>query len=89
MQTALCFITLIFVNGVYLFVSFNMESMLPDTNSEQKEEVIFASLSTNMDFDPADILDLDILDFAVDELSEGSDRDDSTDRRPHLVHDRV
>lgn len=89
MQTAICLITLMFVNGAYLFISFNMESMVPDANNEQKEEVIVSSLSTNMDFDPADILDLDILDFAVDELSEGSDQDGSAARRPHLVYDRV
>ncbi len=87
MQTVICLITLMFVNGAYLFISFNMESMIPDADNEQVEEVIVSSI-INTEFDPADILDLDILDFAVDELDNG-EPDSSASRSPHLVHDRV
>jgi hypothetical protein len=87
MQTAICLITLMFVNGAYLFISFNMESMIPDAENERIEEVIVSS-TTNTEFDPSDILDLDILDFAVDELDKG-EKNASASRSPHLVHDRV
>jgi hypothetical protein len=84
---AICLITLMFVNGAYLFISFNMESMIPDREIEQVEEVVISS-SISTEFDPADVLDLDILDFAVDELLDGED-DGARSRSPHLVHDRV
>ncbi len=84
---AICLITLMFVNGAYLFISFNMESMIPDNEIEQVEEVVISS-SISTEFDPADVLDLDILDFAVDELRDGED-DGARSRRPHLVHERV
>jgi hypothetical protein len=84
---AICLITLMFVNGAYLFISFNMESMIPDNEPEQVAEVIIlSSSSTSAEFDPADILDLDILDFAVDELDREEDRHAD---RTELVHDRV
>lgn len=83
---ALCLVTLMFVNGAYLFISFNMESMIPDDEIEQVEVVFSSSAST--EFDPADILDLDILDFAIDELIDGEE-DGARSRSPHLVHDRV
>jgi hypothetical protein len=84
---AICLITLMFVNGAYLFISFNMESMIPDNEIEQVEEVVISS-SISTEFDPADVLDLDILDFAVDELIAGKD-DGARSRSPHLVHERV
>ena len=87
MQTVICLITLMFVNGAYLFISFNMESMIPDADNEQVEEVVVSS-TINTEFDPSEILDLDILDFAVDEL-DNSGKDGSGSRSPHLVHDRV
>lgn len=83
---ALCSIALMFVNGAYLFISFNMESMISDNEIEQVEVVVSSSVST--EFDPADMLDLDILDFAVDELMDGEE-DGARCRSPHLVHDRV
>jgi hypothetical protein len=85
---AICLITLMFVNGAYLFISFNMESMIPDNGIEQVEEVVVVSSSISTEFDPTDILDLDILDFAVDELI-GGGGDGARSRSPHLVHDRV
>jgi hypothetical protein len=88
MQTLICLITLMFVNGAYLFISFNMESMIPDAENEKVEEVVISS-NTSTEFDPADILDLDILDFAVDELMDTSAVDGSASRSPDLVHDRV
>jgi hypothetical protein len=84
---AICLITLMFVNGAYLFISFNMESMIPDNEIEQVEEVVISS-SISTEFDPADVLDLDILDFAVDELVDGKG-DGARSRSPHLVHERV
>jgi hypothetical protein len=87
MQTVICLTALMFVNGAYLFISFNMESMIPVAENEQVEEVIVSS-TINTEFDPADILDLDILDFAVDELANG-EQVGAAARSPHLVHDRV
>ena len=83
---AICLITLMFVNGIYVFISFNMEAMLPNNEPEQTEEVVVSS-ATSTEFDPADILDLDILDFAMDEMDGEEAR--SRSRSPHLVHERV
>ncbi len=87
MQTVICWIALLFMNGAYTFISFNMESMIPENENEQIEETI-VSVATNMEFDPADILELDILDFAVDELDCG-EYDAPRSRSPHLVHNWV
>jgi hypothetical protein len=88
MQTVICWIALLCMNGAYTFISFNMEAMIPDTENEHVEEMII-SLATNLEFDPADILELDILDFAVDELADHGEYDAPRSRSPHLVHDRV
>lgn len=85
---AVCSFALIFLfNGAYLFISYNMESMIPDPDNGL-EEVVVSSIA-NMEFDPADILDLDLLDFDVDELTNSKEPDTVTNRSPHLVHDRV
>jgi hypothetical protein len=88
MQTFICWMALLCMNGAYTFISFNMESMILDNENERVEETIVA-LATNLEFDPADLLELDILDFAVDELMDHGQYDAPTSRSPHLVHDRV
>jgi hypothetical protein len=88
MKTVICWIALLCMNGAYTFISFNMESMIPTTESEQVEETIVA-VATNLEFDPADLMDLDILDFAVDELADHGKYDASASRSPHLVHNWV
>jgi hypothetical protein len=88
MQAVICWIALLFMNGAYTFISFNMESMIPENEHEQIEETI-VSVAANMEFDPADVLELDILDFAVDELMDKDPNTSAGSRWPHLVHDRV
>jgi hypothetical protein len=72
---ASCLMTLIWMNGAYLFISFNMDSMVVGDEREQIEEVVVAS-TTRMNFEPADLLDLDIFDFDVEELVASGDRHD-------------
>ncbi len=88
MQAVICWIALLFMNGAYTFISFNMESMIPENEPEQIEETI-VSVAANMEFDPADVMELDILDFAVDELMDKDPNTNAGSRWPHLVHDRV
>ncbi len=68
----ICLITLVFINGAYLFVSFNMESMVPVDNEEETVAVMMTS-DTSAEFDPASVLDLDIFDFNIEELTNVSD----------------
>jgi len=69
MQTIVCVIALIFMNGADLVLSFHMDSLAFDESSPEIEEVITIS-TTTMDFELADILDLDSLDFDVEELAD-------------------
>ncbi len=82
----ICLITLIFMNGAYLFVSFNMESMIPDEREEQTEEA-FVTSSTGRDFDPADVLDLDIFDFDTEELNNSRSSSGSISRSSRRTDD--
>lgn len=65
----LCLVTLICMNGAYLFISFNMESIVHSLDEEPTEELVITS-STENNFELADILDLDIFDFDVEELAD-------------------
>ncbi len=84
----ICLITLIFMNGAYLFVSFNMELLIPDESEEKIEEVI-VTLSTGTDFDPADLLDLDIFDFDVEELAGGNEGSGFTSTSSRRAEDLI
>ena len=72
MQTLLCSIALLFMNGAYLAVSYNMDSLIVDDSEPELAQVI--STSSSMDFEIADILDLDILDFDVAELADSNEQ---------------
>ncbi|WP_295613383.1 hypothetical protein [Chamaesiphon sp. GL140_3_metabinner_50] len=66
-----------------------MELMVPDESEDKIEEVVTITTQTQ-DFDPSDLLDLDIFDIDVDELMERGENDASVARRSaYLVHDRV
>ena len=69
MQLVCSFIALAFINGTYLFISFNMDSIVSQSTEEEIEEVILTSSSSN-EMELADLLDLDIFDFDVEELEE-------------------
>jgi|GEM_PF-5028605 len=69
MQTIVCVIALMFMNGADLVLSFHMDSLAFDESGPEIEEVITIS-TTTMDFELADILDLDSLDFDVEELAD-------------------
>jgi hypothetical protein len=74
---------LMFMNGVYLFISFNMESIVAETSEVSLPKVIASNLNIadtrkksadgvesdrDIDFSLSDLLDLDILDFDPEEL---------------------
>ncbi len=89
MQAFFCSLVLVFFNSTYLFICFNMELMVPDESEDKIEEVVTITTQTQ-DFDPSDLLDLDIFDIDVDELMERGENDASVARRSaYLVHDRV
>lgn len=76
MQTIVCAIALIFMNGADLVRSFNMDSLTFDESDPEIEEVITISTITT-DFELADILDLDSLDVDVEELAESHNQNRS------------
>ncbi len=79
MPTLVCSLALIVMNGAYLVVSFNMDSLTFDESAPELEQVISTS-SPSADFEIADILDLDILDFDVEELAESTKQSTSIAR---------
>ena len=86
MQIIVCSIALMLMNGAYLAVSFNMDSLVSDES--EPEVVEFVSLSNpSMDFEIADILDLDILDFDVEELANSTKRSSSLSNRSNIARD--
>ena len=86
MQIIVCLIALMLMNGAYLAVSFNMDSLVSDES--EPEVVEFVSLSNpSMDFEIADILDLDILDFDVEELANSTKRSSSLSNRSNIARD--
>jgi hypothetical protein len=77
MQLICSIITLIFMNGSYVFISYDMESVVEQT-SEDIEEVDLV-YDPSRDFEVADILDLDIFDFDVEELANSNAHADYLD----------
>ena len=67
--------TLVFVNISYFMISFNLTLIVSDSNDAEIEEISLAS-NTNNDFSLSDLLDLDLLDFDVEELAESYDIDE-------------
>ena len=85
MQLLCSLITLIFMNGSYVFVSFNMDSVVLTSSENETEETDTVS-DPSMDFDVADILDLDIFDFDVEELANSSEQTDCLNTMIHSRH---
>ena len=71
MQFICSIITLMFMNGSYVFISYDMESVIEQT-SEDTEEVATV-YDPSRSFELADILDLDLLDFDVEELADSQE----------------
>ena len=67
MQMFCSLVTLMFINGSCLLISFNMESVLEQSIEDDTEEIV-SIVDYSTSFDLADLLDLDIFDFDVDEL---------------------
>jgi hypothetical protein len=66
-----------FINGACISISFNMDSVVEQTMEDDTTEIqeILPSTDYSTTFDLADLLDLDIFDFDVDEL-ERKNKDD-------------
>ena len=75
MQMFCSIVTLIFINGACLSISFNMESLLEQSIEDDTEELISIS-NYSPSFDLTDLLDLDIFDFDVDELENRYQKDE-------------
>ena len=73
-------IALILMNLSYLLISFNMETIVSQSRDEEIiEEVILSpdlSIEPSNDLGLADLLDLDILDFDVEELIDINEEND-------------
>jgi hypothetical protein len=75
MQIFFSIITLMFINGACLSISFNMESVLEQSIEDKTEELVLIS-GYSTSFDLTDLLDLDILDLDVDELENRHQKDE-------------
>jgi hypothetical protein len=82
----ICSIALILINGAYLLVSYNMDAMLVDESEPAIEEVV-TMLRPSMDLELADILDLDIFDFDVEELAASNEHSGSIAGNFHRIED--
>lgn len=75
MQIFCSIITLMFINGACLSISFNMESVLEQSTEDETEELVLIS-DYSASFDLTDLLDLDIFDLDVDELENRHQKDE-------------
>ena len=75
MRVVLLIITLVFVNVSYVMIYFNLNSIISESSEEEIEEIILVS-NTNNNFSLSDLLDLDILDFDIEELADSSKEDE-------------
>ena len=63
-----------FMNGSYVFIAFNMDSVIEQTSDDTEEvDIVY---DPSREFEVADILDLDIFDFDVEELADSSEHAD-------------
>ena len=75
MQMLCSLVTLLFINGACLSISFNMESVLEQSIEDDTEEIVsLVDYTTSFDF--TDLLDLEIFDFDVDELENRYQQDE-------------
>ncbi|WP_373538970.1 hypothetical protein [Chamaesiphon sp.] len=88
MQITVCSIALMLMNGAYLAVSFNMDSLIFDESEPELVEFVSRS-NPSMDFELADLLDLDILDFDVEELANSTERSSSLSSRSNIARDET
>jgi hypothetical protein len=82
----ICSLALIVMNGAYLFVSYNMDAMVVDEGEPAIEEVV-TIFRPSMDLELADILDLDIFDFDVEELAASNEHRASIAGNFHRIED--
>jgi hypothetical protein len=75
MQIFCSLVTLMFINGACLSISFNMESVLEQSIEDDTTEIVLM-VDYSANFDLADLLDLDIFDFDVDELENRYQQDE-------------
>jgi hypothetical protein len=71
----ICLIILVFMNGSYLLTSFNMDSIMLQDDGEETEQLLLTS-NSNMNFDLTDLLDLDIFDIDLEELTDNNQETD-------------
>ncbi len=73
-------IALILMNLSYILISFDMETIVSQSSDEEIiEQIIFSpdsSIDPSNDLGLADLLDLDLLDFDVEELIDINEEDD-------------
>ena len=75
MQMLCSLVTLLFINGACLSISFNMESVLEQSIEDDTAEIVsLVDYTTSFDF--TDLLDLEIFDFDVDELENRYQQDE-------------
>jgi hypothetical protein len=82
----ICSLALILMNGAYLLVSYNMDEMVFDESEPEIEEVV-TILRPSIDLELADILDLDIFDFDVEQLAASKEHSSSIAGNFHRIED--
>jgi hypothetical protein len=82
----ICALALVLMNGAYLTLSYNMDEMVFDENDPDIPEVV-TILRPSMNFELADLLDLDIFDFDVEELAASKEHSSTIAANFHRIED--
>jgi hypothetical protein len=72
MQIVCSMLVLILMNSCYFITAFNLETLAAQ-NGEEEINSIVSSSAYSSDIELADLLDLDILDFNLDELVDSNE----------------
>ena len=72
MQIVCSAIVLILMNGCYFITAFNLESLVAHNDEAETTEFVSSS-NPSSEIELADLLDLDILDFNLDELVDSNE----------------
>ena len=83
MQIVCSAIVLILMNGCYFITAFNLESLAHSGDAETTEFVFLSNSSSEIELD--DLLDLDILDFNLDELVDSNEEQERLATNRHDV----
>ena len=74
MQSMCSAIVLILMNSCYFITAFNLESLVAHSGDDEQTTEFVSSSGSSSEIELADLLDLDILDFDLDELVDSNEK---------------